>query len=135
MLNWQITSNCNTIWINHSTIYCNQSSLGAYIYIYICRLPTAQSLLFFENGGGKYMIIDHKIRCLCWMSWWRTSQLIIAGDVCGIQGDFSTMHSSWKHQMWCWWKSLAWPTRAIRCPPRIIFLMDVILYFCVFVVT
>ncbi len=23
---------------------------------------------FFQHGGGKYMIIDHKIRCLCWMS-------------------------------------------------------------------
>ncbi len=38
---------------------------------------------FFQHGGGKYMIIDHKIRCLCWMPWMlhvRTSQLIIAGD-------------------------------------------------------
>ncbi len=80
---------------------------------------------------------DHKIRCLCWMPWMlhvRTSQLIIAGDGCVIQGDFSPVHGNGKHQMWCWGKSLAWPTRTTGSPPRIIF-MDIILYFCVFVVT
>ncbi len=41
---------------------------------------------FSQHGGGKYMIIEHKIRCLCWMPcmlYVRTSQRIIAGDVCG----------------------------------------------------
>ncbi len=59
-----------------------------------------------------------------------TSQLIIAGD-----GDSPPVHGNGKHQMWCWWKSLAWPTRATGCPPWIFFFIDVILYFCVFLVT
>ncbi len=45
------------------------------------------------------MIIDHKIRCLCCMPRMlhvRTSQLIIAGDGCGIQGDFFPGAWQWK---------------------------------------
>ncbi len=41
----------------------------------------------------------------------------------------------WKTSDLSWWKSLAWPTRATGCPPWIFFFIDVILYFCVFLVT
>ncbi len=34
---------------------------------------------------------------------------------------FSPVDGNAKHQMWCWWKSLAWATRATGCPPRIFF--------------
>ncbi len=69
-------------------------------FLHILSMPKS-SRFFFEDEGGKYMIIfiDHKIRCLCWMPWMlhvMTSQLIIAGDGASIQGDFIPGAGQWK---------------------------------------
>ncbi len=51
------------------------------------------------------------IRCLCWMPWiLRHSRRF-----------FSPEQGNGKHQMWCWWKSLALQTRATGCPPIFFF--------------
>ncbi len=53
----------------------------------------------------------------------------ITADHCRGQEIFPPVHGNGKKQ-WCWWKSLAWPTRATGCPPKKLFSIDVILYFC-----
>jgi len=103
---------------NHLTI-----KFGS-IYMYIAH-STITSL---EHGGGKYMILEHKIRCLCWMHercMWGHHRWSLQGCVWRSRR-FPPMHGNQKHQMW--WKSLAWSTRA-TCPPRISFSW---MLFCIF---
>ncbi len=113
-----MTSNCNTIRINHSTIYCNQSSLGAY------RLPTAQSLPFLRMEVESITSSDVSVGCYGCCMWG---------------------HHSWSLQTMCAALKEIFPRcvamEIIRCdidenlcPPRIFFFHGcyfvVILYFC-----
>ncbi len=110
-----------------------------YIYIYISKwiyFPEGQQLTKKMFYWYMYMIIKHKIRCLCWMPWMlhvRTS-LIIAGDVCGIQADFPrcvTMKTSDVMLI----KIFGLTNKSGRMSTNNSFFMNVILYFFVFVVT
>ncbi len=90
--------NCVVVWDNVSFHWTDivRDWFAAHERITVVFLPPYSPFLnpveeFFQHGGGKYMIIDHKIRCLCWMPW----MLIIAGDGCGIHGDFPPVHGNW----------------------------------------